>query len=330
MPKPEPDGGSDSIASPDASATLPFLAGVNLSCAEFGSALPGTYDKDYTYPTQAEVGYFVGKGMKVFRLPFRWERLQQQKKAALDKTELSRIDAFIAGATGKGAYVVLDPHNYARYNGQIIGQASVSKADFADLWSKLAAHFKSNPLVIFGVMNEPHDMGTELWRDDANAAIQAIRAAGAMNLILVPGNGWTGAHSWDSTYYGTANAVAMLTIVDPGNNYAFEVHQYLDSDSSGTSASCVSAQVGVDRLKGFTAWLKQHGARGFLGEFGCAASSTCLQAVDNMLGHIDANRQHWIGWTWWAAGPWWGDYMFSIEPKNGKDAAQLSTLLNHL
>jgi endoglucanase len=25
----------------------------------------------------------------------------------------------------------------------------------------------------------------------------------------------------------------------------------------------------------------------------------------------------WQGWTWWAAGPWWGGYMFSIEPTNG-------------
>jgi len=319
-----PDGGA-----PDAPSALPFLAGVNLAGAEFGSSLPGTYDKDYTYPTQAEVDYFVTKGMNVFRLPFRWERLQPSEKGALDSVELGRVDAFVAHATARGAHVVLDPHNYARYYGQLVG-TEVGDDALADLWSKLAAHFKANPKVIFGLMNEPHDMTTELWRDDANAAIQAIRAAGATNLILVPGNGWTGAHGWGQSYYGTPNAQVMKSIVDPGNNYAFEVHQYMDSDSSGTSATCVSGTVGADRLKDFTAWLQQNGLRGFLGELGAASNPTCLTALDNMLSHIDANKAQWIGWTYWAAGPWWGSYMFSIEPQGSADAPQMPTIEKHL
>lgn len=329
-----PDAGGDATASgdgraPDASPALPFLAGVNLAGAEFGSSLPGTYGKDYTYPTQPEVDYFVKKGMNVFRLPFRWERLQQSEKGALESVELGRIDSFVSYATGKGAFVVLDPHNYARYYDKVVGDGVGADA-LADLWGKLAAHFKANPKVIFGLMNEPHDMTTELWRDDANAAIQAIRAAGATNLILVPGNGWTGAHSWGQSYYGTPNAQVMKGVVDPGNNYAFEVHQYMDSDSSGTSATCVSETVGVDRLKGFTAWLQQNGRRGFLGELGAASNPTCLTALDNMLSHLDANRAQWIGWTWWAAGPWWGSYMFSIEPQGGADAPQMPTIEKHL
>ena len=79
-------------------------------------------------------------------------------------------------------------------------------------------------------MNEPNEMPTELWRDDANAAISAIRATSATNLILVPGNAWTGAHSWNDNWYGTPNAIVMQTIVDPGNNYVIEVHQYLISN----------------------------------------------------------------------------------------------------
>ena len=63
-----------------------------------------------------------------------------------------------------------------------------------------------------------------------NGAIAAIRKAGASNLILVPGNGWTGASSWTQNWYGTTNATAMLNIKDPGNNFAFEAHQYLDAD----------------------------------------------------------------------------------------------------
>jgi endoglucanase len=200
---------------------------------------------------------------------------------------------------------------------------------FQDFWSKLAAHYKTNPRVIFGLVNEPNTMTTELWRDDANAAIAAIRATGASNLILVPGNAWTGASTWYDNWYGTPNAAAMLAIVDSGNNFAFEVHQYLDSDSSGTSSTCVSATIGSQRLQAFTGWLRQNGKRGFLGEFAGAQNTTCFSALDDMLTYLDNNLDVWMGWTYWAAGPWWGNYMFSIEPINGQDQPQMAILAKH-
>ena len=41
-------------------------------------------------------------------------------------------------------------------------------------------------------------------------------------------------------------------------------------------------------------------------------------------------QQHtnvWQGVTYWAGGPWWGDYMFSIEPQNGVDKPQMAILM---
>jgi endoglucanase len=87
------------------------------------------------------------------------------------------------------------------------------------------------------------------------------------------GNAWTGAHSWTQNWYGTPNAQEMLNIVDPGNNYAFDEHQYLDSDSSGTSSTIVSATIGQERLVAFTNWLHTNNRRGFLGEFAVANST---------------------------------------------------------
>lgn len=305
--------------------------GVNLAGAEFAeNSLPGSYGTDYTYPTHAEVDYFTGKGMNVFRLPFRWERLQRTAFADFDAAELARIDDFVNYATGKGASVVLDPHNYARYYGTVIGTGNVPAGAFADLWGRLASRYKGNGRVIFGLMNEPHDMPTELWRDDANAAIQSIRNAGAANLILVPGNGWTGAHSWNQSWYGTPNAQAMLGINDPGNNYAFEAHQYMDGNFSGTSDQCVSATIGSEKLAEFTNWLRQNGRRGFLGEFAGGRNNTCYAALDNMLSYVDNNADVWLGWTYWAAGPWWGDYIFTLEPAGGTDRPQVSPLSSHL
>lgn len=305
--------------------------GVSLAGAEFGDgSLPGTYNVNYMYPNHAEVDYFMGKGMNIFRLPFRWERLQHQQFEDFDADEVRRISDFVSYATSKGAMVLLDPHNYARYYDGLIGP-DVPVTAFANFWSNLASRYQSNSQVIFGLMNEPHDMRTELWRDDANTAIQAIRNTGATNLILVPGNAWTSAFSWNQSWYGTSNAEAMLTITDPGNNYAFEVHQYLDSDFSGKTDQCVSETIGAENLVDFTAWLRQNGKRGFLGEFAGGSNDTCYSALDNMLSYIDSNADVWLGWTYWAAGPWWdkGDPT-SIEPISGVDRPQMVPLSKHI
>jgi endoglucanase len=206
----------------------------------------------------------------------------------------------------------------------------VSQGSFADFWRRLAEHFSGNAKVIFGLMNEPHDMTTELWLEDANAAISAIRTAGAPNLILVPGNGWTGAHSWTSSYYGTPNADVMKSVVDPLDDFAFEMHQYLDGDSSGTAESCVSETIGSERMQSATAWLRQEGYRGFLGEFGGGRNPTCYGALDDLVSYLENNDDVWLGWTYWAAGPWWGDYMFTIDPAGGQDRPQMDVLETHL
>lgn len=304
--------------------------GVSLAGAEFGqNNIPGTYEKDYIYPDQTETDYFKGKGMNTLRMPFLWERLQRTLNGEFDVTELARMDAFVNGTTAKGVNVVLDPHNYARYNGQIIG-SGVSNAAFADFWSRLATRYKSNGKVIFAIMNEPNTMPTEQWLSAANTAIAAIRAAGATNLILVPGNAWTGGWSWDQTWYGTSNATVMKGVVDSGNNYAIEVHQYLDSDGSGTATSCVSPTIGVERLTAFTAWANANGKHAFLGEFAGGDNSTCKEAVQRMLQYMQDNNNVWMGWTWWAAGPWWADYIYTLEPKAGVDRPQMSWLTPYL
>ncbi len=199
--------------------------GVSLAGAAFGSAIPGTYNSDYTYLMTTEVDYFAGKGMNIIRLPFRWERLQQSLGGDLNAAELARMDAVVAETTAKKVYIILDPHNYARY--------------------------KSNGYVFFALMNEPYDIDINSWLDAANAAIAGIRAQGAADLILVPGISWTSAHSWLTS----GNSTTMVNVKDSGNNFAFEVHQYFDSDSSGSSDTC-STNTGSTRLSDFTNWLK--------------------------------------------------------------------------
>ena len=105
----------------------------------------------------------------------------------------------------------------------------------------------------------------------------------------------------------------------------------LPRDSSGTNmANCVSSTIGSERLAAFSGWLQQHGLKGFLGEFGAGEGQTCLDAIDDLLDHLDARPQQWVGWTYWAAGPWWGGSVGAIEPTNGQDKPQTAILVQHL
>ena len=214
-----------------------LLLGVNLDGGEFGR-VPGVFGIDYTYPTHAEVDYYAAKGMGVIRLPFLWERVQRSEFGALDATELGRLDDVVNYATSKGLKIEIEPHNYGYGFGALIGSAQTPDSAFADFWGKLATHFQSNPGVIFGLMNEPHDQWASEWLSSANAAIAAIRGVGAPQEILVPGSYWDGAGTWVSSDNDT---VMGAGVQDSAHNFAFEVHQYLDADGSGWHAGVVSA-----------------------------------------------------------------------------------------
>ena len=67
-----------------------------------------------------------------------------------------------------------------------------------------------------------------------------------------------------------------------------------------------------------------------LGEFGVAASEDGQKALEDMLVSMEKDRDVWEGFTWWSAGAWWGDYMFNLEPKDGKDRPQMAWLVPHL
>lgn len=68
---------------------------------------------------------------------------------------------------------------------------------------------------------------TDLILRNDQAAIDGIRAAGARQLILAPGNGFTGGHSWTQI---TGNGAApssdfMNQLVDPLRNTAIDIHE---------------------------------------------------------------------------------------------------------
>lgn len=128
------------------------FVGVNEAGAEFGSAhLPGIYNTDYTFPDPDSINTFIDKGFNIFRVPIAMERLTPTGlTGALDSAYLGHLKDTINLITGAGAYAVIDPHNFGRFNGAII----TSTTDFQSWWTKVAAQFKGNGKVIFDTNNE--------------------------------------------------------------------------------------------------------------------------------------------------------------------------------
>lgn len=307
-----------------------YYAGVNLAGGEFGK-IPGKYATDYSYPSPASFDYFAAQNFNLIRLPFRWERLQPELNADLDAQELKRLQAAVEAARAAKLTVVLDTHNYAKRRlasdgwkqAHVIGSAEVSTAAFADFCGRLAASFKDDSSIIFGLMNEPTGIVAYEWLPIANNAIAAIRAAKAKQLIFVPGVNYSGAQSW----FSSGNDL-MAQVVDPGKNFVLEVHQYLDQDSSGTTGDVVGPDVGSDRLHRFQNWARANQIRAFLGEFGAGRDAQSLAALKNICVTMRNNRDVWMGWAAWAGGDWWPDsYPLNISPaKDGSARPQLAIL----
>jgi endoglucanase len=305
------------------------LYGINLAGAAFApDRVPGRLGQDYIYPDKAVADPFVKNGFDTVRLSILWERIQPEPFKPLKDSEMALVDKSIKDLGGFKV-ILLDVHNYARYRGARLDQTPRGGEMLADLWTRLAQRYGLNPNIAFGIMNEPYDISARDWRTIADQSVAAIRATGATNLLLIPGTQWTGAHSWTDGG-DQSNAAAFQDFRDPGNNFLFELHQYMDPDSSGTTDSCVDRTIGSERLIAVTKWLRDRKARALLGEFGSPDNPTCLAALDDMMAYINANTDVWAGWTYWAAGAWWGNYAMSIQPDGDKNKPQTEVLLRHM
>jgi endoglucanase len=304
-----------------------FARGINLSVAEFNcERTPAVYGKDYIYPPQQDLDYYVSKGFAVVRLPYCWERLQHSLFGNLDASELGRITNFLAAAHARNMRVILSPHNYGRYRiadkNVPIGSPTVPSEAFADFSKKVAAAFAGNDSVYaLSLMNEPHD-SNGMWKQIAQAGLNAIRSADRERVILAPGDEWSGAWSWKRF-----NNDFLLD--DPAGRIMYEAHQYFDLDHSGTykvgySLNFATPDRGVEWVRPFAEWLKQHGQQGIITEFGVPnTDARWLELVQQVLAFLAKEK---IPWTYWAGGPWWGNYPLSAEPKNGVDAPIMATL----
>lgn len=290
------------------------LRGVNLAGAEFASAkLPGTVFRDYTFPSTTDVNNFADMGANMIRLPFLWERMQPVAGGPLDATQIKLVAGVLQTAKARKMCVLLDAHNYGAYRGIKLGQVGASTANFVDFWIKMSVAFPDVEVAALGLMNEPANIDTKQWGDSAKAVVAKLRASKSKHLIVVGGGGFSGAHDWAVVHNGTSSAATFATLKDPLNRMLLEVHQYVDSNYSGTKADCISPAKLTDILTKVQTWAVANQQRMFLGEFGVADTPACTPTLQAAL--VALRNPAWGGWTYWSAGAWWGkDYIFNVQP----------------
>ena len=146
---------------------------------------------------------------------------------------LSLLDQVIQQANSAGLYVVLDLHDDAKSGSPYGGNAQMPKKQDLVFWQTIAAHYHSNPMLLFDLFNEPQVKGWSTWLNGGGSIdgapivgfqtmVNAVRATGAQQIIIVEagqaGDGGPQDKGWMT--------VGNETINDP--NIMYSLHEYQD------------------------------------------------------------------------------------------------------
>lgn len=207
------------------------------------------------------------------------------------------VEDAVNACAAKGAYIVLDLHDYR-----------APQEKHAQFWKDVGARFKNHPAVIYELLNEPHDIPWEVWRNggpvmdqktSADVAtenkqalvkfqsigmqklVDVIRETGAKNLIIAGGLDWG---------YDLGGILEGFALDDRGGNgimYSSHVYPW-KSDWQGKFLA-IAAKYPV-----------------FIGEVGADTQRMDFLPperqedpatwVPDMLGIIQKHRLHWTAW----------------------------------
>ncbi|KAK3682198.1 glycoside hydrolase family 5 protein [Podospora appendiculata] len=204
----------------------------------------------------------------------------------LDPENAANYDRLVQACLATGAHCVVDVD--ARWNGGIFGQGGPSNEQFVSLWTQLAAKYASSDKIIFGIMNEPHDV------PDIKKWVETVQA-----VILLPGDDWTSAEAM-----AHGSGPALLDVKNPDgsiNGLVFDVHMYLDSDLSGTHPDCVRDNIS-SAFQSLAAWLRSHKRQALTSETGRGNTPSCEKYLCRQIQFFQENADVFLGYTGWAAG----------------------------
>jgi endoglucanase len=265
--------------------------------------------------------------MNFFRIPVWWDRLQPTTNAPFDATVWSEVQDVVSYVLSLGSSVMINNHCMGgRQVGGVdrkLGDPELSYATLGDFWARIAAVYKPEPKVWFDLINEPeslpsngHPTPTDALVTLYNETIAAIRTESAMNLIVLEGNGFNNAKSFDlNPWYNpqtsppTSGQAFAAGIVDSGANWCVSCHNYPDA-AHGQGGPAIDATILRTQFQNVMDWAARTGIKVMCGEWAVIAADPLGQAVTtDYLDWLEANQDKVLAWSWWQGREksWWGD-----------------------
>ena len=149
---------------------------------------------------------------------------------------------------------------------------------------------------------------------------------------MLPGNSFTSALNFVSG--GSAAALAKVSNPDGSKTgLIFDIHQYSDSDRSGTHTECVSNRIS-DAFGPLAQWLRCNGRQALVSEMGGGNTASCIQDICEQIQFLNDNSDGvypsavlhmarltgsdlvtvYLGYLGWAAGSFDKTYELVLTP----------------
>ena len=213
------------------------------------------------------------------------------------------IDQAIMLAANRGAYLVLDLHQYR-----------APRPEYLTFWTEAANRYKNHPAVLFDLLNEPHGTTWEVWRD--GGFIEEKKKLGDEDTFLTPEEKLNNKHGFQSPgmqkMIDTVRATGAKNIVVVGGlDYAFDLTGintgFALTDHSGNGIMYAShiypwkkgwQKKFLDTAAKYPVLLGEVGGDKNKMKFIPAKNQENVETwVPAMLGVIQKYRLNWTGWA---------------------------------
>lgn len=352
------------------------FVGVNLSGLEFGKSIDpvvipnlSAQDSDSANSDLKETEAFINAGMNTVRVPVSWGYLQLDGagKGSINLAYYNNyVRPLLQSLTQAKVNTIVDLHAYMRYSkfgeqysgcGENAacpdGTLILDEKAYQSLWGQLATLMQNDPdidknYLLIDLVNEPVAVPDDKVFTIQASLIKLLRAQKFDGYILVEGNSWSGLHSWTTTQwqgsdnqtYSNASLFTRANFEKAGINdlskILINVHQYLDSDYSGTHNDCLQDLTTVGdngfNLNAFTDYLAENRLKAIVTEFGTGTNqASCKAPLNEFVRYMQDNSAQgkdygFAGWTLWASGHGWGNYNLRVKP----ESYQMDTVKDYL
>lgn len=300
----------------DPVASSKTMIGCNIGAGGMGKGT--ALGSNYVYPSTAEIALALEYGMEVMRMPYRFYRMVRPD-GTIDPNIQKLVGAIDTALAGGAKKVIVSEHGYGngaiptpgvanKFQSLTVEQVPSLVAAFTEVFGK----FMEDERFVPSFVNEPQYIDGDWW-ETGQAFITEMRRVGWKFDLVISSSGWAGLHS-----FSEARAEQAAGLQDPLNRTIIDVHQYFDSDKSGTDYKEVmgtdtSAELlTVERAK---AWIERElqpgvdfararGLRFLVGELGLPDTEAGKVAMTEVLAWMHANSDVIVMATWWVLSTW--------------------------